>query len=390
MNEDFITDGKEFFIRFETPLVRGYMPVPIPKGDPVLHWNGPKIDLIRSWYPALKFMQDHLQHEVILRFFMPRDRSEILVFPLSQIYGTGMTVKEEISKEEREWWAVEGMIEAGSVHSHCKSAAFASGTDTHDEKTRDGLHLTVGKLGNEEFDLHSRMVWTIPGEEKDGKLIRASATTVQKPDLSEWFLFPDYVNTFLALEPEIANGVIKYLLCKPPGKDVTYPKPWDAKLIERPTTPASWNRHGEIMPYDTTKVAYPMYGQTELSMADDIPGHGTKKKAQPEGLDEKRERENQNPNGDLNDKASALWDCWSEAMELIATMASLRKAKVRVGDFVPAKRVALFMEFPDAIVVWEDIERMLGANGLTEDEFFNDWGNVAWPETETWFDGPGG
>jgi hypothetical protein len=225
------------------------------------------------------------------------------------------------------------------------------------------------------------MVWTVPGEEgPDGKLIRVSATTVQKPDLAEWFQFPDYVNTFLALEPEIASGVIKYLLTKPPGKDFIYPKPWDSKLIDRPSPPANWTRHGGVS-YDPTKVAYPMYGeQGTLSMADDIPVYGTKKKAPPEGLDEKREREN--PNGQINEKAAALWDCWSEALELVVNNYPLRKAKVRVGHFAPMSRAALFAAYPDAIRVWEDMEKMLTANNLTEQEFFESWDNVAWPEDE--------
>ena len=284
MEEDpgFITDGKEFFVLFNTPLVRGYMPVPIPKADPVLRWNGPKIDLVRSWYPALKFMKDHLQHEVILRFFMNRERTEILIFPLSQIYGTGMSVKEEITKEERETWAAEGLIEAGSVHSHCTSTAFASSTDKNDERNRDGLHLTVGKLNAGEFDLHTRMVWTVPGEEQDGKLVRASQVTVQKPNLRDWFQLPDHVERFIALEPELEDSVVKYVICKPPGKEVTYPEIWKTKLLQRtyvsPPPGKAWARgvDGQMHMYDPEMVSYPHFGK--MSMIDDIPGHGEFKK----------------------------------------------------------------------------------------------------------------
>ena len=381
MNDpEFITDGKEFFVFFNTPMVRGYMPVPIPKADPILHWHGPKIDLVTAWFPALKFMADYVEHEVVLRLFMTRDKKEILIFPLTQIYGTGMSVKEDILKEEREWWAQEGLIEAGTLHSHCNGGAFASSTDTNDERNRDGLHLTVGKLKADQYDLHARMVWTVPGEERDGKLIRASAVTVQQPDLRDWFIFPQHVETFMSLEPELEDSVVKYMLCKPPGKEVTYPPLWKTKLLQRPT---SWNKkdpggmlfgHGGHA-YDPTRVAYP-----GLSMADDIPGHGaqgTKKKVEPQGGESWEKRANEN--GLITMKAAALWDCWSEALSKIDDVLVLR-GKVRVAEFQPEQRQELFHRYPSAIAVWEDIARMLRANHLTEDEFFESWNNVTWPE----------
>lgn len=382
---EFITDGKDFYVLFNTPLVRGYMPVPIPKGDPVLRWNGPKIDLIRSWYPALKFMADHPNHEVVLRFFMTRERSEILVFPLTQIYGTGMSVSEEITKEERDWWANEGLLESGSVHSHCTAAAFASGTDKHDEKTRDGLHLTIGKLKSAEFDIHSRMVWTVPGEEVDGKLVRASAVTVQKPNLIDWFIFPPHIETFISMEPELEESVIKYVLCKPPGKEVAYPKEWDAKLLQKPVTtyglgsephggPKAWTRgaDGQMHMYDTGHFGT----ARNLSMADDIPGHGEFKK---KGSEDQKGNPIEKTNHQINAKAALLWDLWSEVLEVVSADPELRRANVRVSDFAPMIRGALLASHPAAQETWTRIQRMLAANNVTEEEFFDSWEKTSWP-----------
>lgn len=36
----------------------------------------------------------------------------------------------------------------GTMHSHCDMSAFHSGTDTHDEAAQDGVHITIGRLGN--------------------------------------------------------------------------------------------------------------------------------------------------------------------------------------------------------------------------------------------------
>jgi hypothetical protein len=348
--DPFITSDGKFYTRFESPLVTGYMPVPIPKGDPTLRWHGPKIHLEQSWWPALKFMEEHAAHEVILRLFMLADKSEIIIFPLSQIYGTGMSVKEEISQEERENWAKAGLIEAGTVHSHCDGGAFQSSTDKNDEETRDGLHITVGKLKSDQFDIHSRMTWTIPGEEKDGKVIRASIRTSQATNLADWFIFPDHVLAFIAAEPELERDVIKYVLTKPPHVHVVYPPEWKAKLIRRQTVTS-------VPPWPGAAHQY----QPTLSMADDIPIYKKKENSQ-----------NQDPRL-LDAKENLIWDLWSEVMGIIADSAQMREYQVSVSDFEPVKRPHLFKCVPEAVEVWASIAGMLAANNVSEAEFFQNF-----------------
>jgi hypothetical protein len=338
--DPFITDGKGgFYTLFESPLVTGYMPVPIPKGEITLRWHGPRIHLERSWWPALKFMEEHVAHEVVLRLFISADKSEIVIFPLSQIYGTGMSIKEEISNEEREAWAKEGLIEAGTVHSHCEGGAFQSSTDKHDEAARDGLHLTVGKLKSDQFDIHSRMTWTIPGEEKDGKVIRASIRTSQAPNLADWFTFPDHVLAFIACEPELERDVIKYVLTKPPHDGVLYPKQWKEKLI-------AWSPS--------------QYHQQPLSMIDDIPEWGKKK-----------ENSQSHPSEVASQRKNLVWDLWSEVMAIVADSPQMRECRVGVSDFDPIKRPHLIRAIPQAAEVWEAIQSMLAANNVSETEFFH-------------------
>lgn len=52
-------------------------------------------------------------------------------------------------KQESVWNCV------GTIHSHCNFSAFHSGTDTADESTFDGIHLTIGHVDREEFSLVS-------------------------------------------------------------------------------------------------------------------------------------------------------------------------------------------------------------------------------------------
>jgi hypothetical protein len=49
-------------------------------------------------------------------------------------------------------------VMAGSVHHHCTASAFQSGTDSADEKDKEGIHITVGKVLDDEVDLHARKV----------------------------------------------------------------------------------------------------------------------------------------------------------------------------------------------------------------------------------------
>jgi hypothetical protein len=41
----------------------------------------------------------------------------------------------------------------GTIHSHCNFSAFHSGTDTHDEETFDGIHITLGHVDRKEFSM---------------------------------------------------------------------------------------------------------------------------------------------------------------------------------------------------------------------------------------------
>jgi proteasome lid subunit RPN8/RPN11 len=46
----------------------------------------------------------------------------------------------------------------GDIHSHVDGAAYASGTDVHDEMDKPGLHVVVGRIGQEPPDVHAEIV----------------------------------------------------------------------------------------------------------------------------------------------------------------------------------------------------------------------------------------
>src|SRR5215475_3171385 len=231
----FITDTKgNFYLAFDTALVSGYLPIPIPKLDPVLRWHGPKINLEEEWYPATTFMADYVKHEVVLRFFLSADKqSKIIIRPYTQIYGTGMHVEEAPTKEDYEETAALGLTDIGTVHSHCTAKAFASGIDTRDEeKWPGGLHMTVGNLDEKQYDLHARFAWDVPGEMFEGKVVRAAERTLQTPNLLDWFEMPQHAEHFLVHEPQVQESILYYLIGKP--LKAPYPDWWKEKLVQPP------------------------------------------------------------------------------------------------------------------------------------------------------------
>ncbi len=45
----------------------------------------------------------------------------------------------------------------GDIHSHADLAAYSSGTDTHDERFRDGVHVVVGRIDRDPPEFHLEM-----------------------------------------------------------------------------------------------------------------------------------------------------------------------------------------------------------------------------------------
>lgn len=52
-----------------------------------------------------------------------------------------------VDRKEDEWQMI------GTIHSHCDFSAFHSGTDTFDESTFDGIHITLGHVNRDNFSM---------------------------------------------------------------------------------------------------------------------------------------------------------------------------------------------------------------------------------------------
>jgi hypothetical protein len=235
-----IKHNSDLFESFEDKLVIGWLPMQVESATPIMRWKGPKINIKEVWWPMLAFYKEHIEHEVQTRFVMDEKQTRVEVVCFNQKYGTGMSTKELDDPELQNQLTAGGWINVGTAHSHCKMAAFASHTDRENEakanpldKTNNiqvGLHVTVGKLDEEQYDLHLRMVWMVPGRDKANPARYATLD----PVLEDWFELPEYFGPQVREDEKLVGLLLKYLLTQPPPPSVRYPQEWKLKLKEEP------------------------------------------------------------------------------------------------------------------------------------------------------------
>jgi len=98
------------------------------------------LSLFRAVYQKYKS-----EVNVILHYNIKRKRFRIDIPPQGV---TGASVNYENGLE-----SYKGYTRIGTIHSHANMSAFHSGTDQGDEEGWDGLHITLGKIGEDYFDI---------------------------------------------------------------------------------------------------------------------------------------------------------------------------------------------------------------------------------------------
>lgn len=121
---------------------------------------------------ALSFFAEtarkHSAEAIVLLGYDIVDRRWLSIVP-EQTSG-GMEVKYTIPDD-----LDDHILLPGDIHSHVDAGAFHSSTDTHDEKMRDGIHITLGKVQNKWPDISMEIV-------QDGKRF----TLTEDMILEEW------------------------------------------------------------------------------------------------------------------------------------------------------------------------------------------------------------
>ena len=140
----------------ETDLYTSWVEKTVLESEPTLAWK--KGSISTSMWSDIKniceYTNDKFSSECLIRLYYNTDKDEwkALMHPQEM---NGMTVNDKLDND-LVLSLGDGWAEAGSVHHHCSSGAFQSSTDQSDEAQTSGLHITIGKIGSDEYEIHAR------------------------------------------------------------------------------------------------------------------------------------------------------------------------------------------------------------------------------------------
>jgi len=194
-------------------------------------WIGPKLNAI--WPEVLAFFRwtnDTMRSESQVRLFVNVRTQEWKAWAFPQKANLGMSAKElttgdegyEKTIEQRAQFPDPDWYYWGTVHHHCTTGAFQSGTDQENERNQDGIHITVGNLGSPMYDLHTRLYidkWKLVFNLCDFWDIGEELNTL-----------PRHIGRLL--KDDAFNEMAKLQMCEPPPADQTFPDIWKTNVID--------------------------------------------------------------------------------------------------------------------------------------------------------------
>ena len=104
----------------------------------------PVIDFFRKVY------DEHRGEAIVLLFYNEEKKTYKIVAPSQEVSSAGVDYTRAIT--------IDGYIMVGDIHSHANFSAFHSGVDDADEKSFDGLHITIGNNGDNEVSISASIV----------------------------------------------------------------------------------------------------------------------------------------------------------------------------------------------------------------------------------------
>ena len=143
-----------------------YKPIELPEYEELTpQWHGKKIPLA-LWEEIVAFMKlsyDKLRSETMCFLYYDETKTQPWSYWIPPQITSGMTVKSDPDHAEFQTQRAQYPDTMfGTVHHHCSTSAFQSGTDEADETNREGFHFTIGHLDKDEIDLHFR--WCLDNE----------------------------------------------------------------------------------------------------------------------------------------------------------------------------------------------------------------------------------
>lgn len=209
----------------------------ISKAEPRSTWRGPKIPwaMWETIVAFLRWTQKEFKAEAMMMFYFNMKSKEWAVWPFPQ-QPAGMTIKHlpdhPMYAEDRKRFGSD-WVQLGTIHHHCTSGAFQSGTDKDDECNRDGVHITLGKMEDPKLETHTRQVFD--GLQTDGHLFN-------------WIQMPPWCETVPKhLKFELfANAIITV------PADVAFPEEWKTRVIRFFHQAPGWQPPGSVQAQNLT------------------------------------------------------------------------------------------------------------------------------------------
>lgn len=205
--------------RIFVPLVDGPDVSDLPKQPPWIAWEGGRMPL-SLWHTVMAFFewsQAEFKAEAQVRLYYNATTHKWGVWAYPQ-RPNGMTTNElpdnpGYAEQRRQF--PDPWVNLGTIHHHCTSGAFQSHTDQNNEETQTGLHITVGKIGSGEYDLHNRVI------------LRSTQFTGHS--WLQWFDLPEAVAS--ALPAKLHSTILQSLLKEPPPEGTVFPETWKTNCV---------------------------------------------------------------------------------------------------------------------------------------------------------------
>lgn len=166
MSKKYYISNNKVYEEVNNKLFTTYSHIHIPNVDDLSpQWHGKKIPLA-MWQEILAFMKlsyDELKSETMCFLYYDEGKAKPWSYWIPPQITSGMTVKS--NPEHPEFQSQRAQYPDtmfGTVHHHCGTSAFQSGTDEADETNREGFHFTIGHLNKDEIDVHFR--WCLDNE----------------------------------------------------------------------------------------------------------------------------------------------------------------------------------------------------------------------------------
>lgn len=191
-------------------------------------WTGPKISP-EVWNQVLAYFRwtyDLTKSESQVRLYANATLGTWAAWAYPQRANTGMTAHEidspEASAQRAQFSDADGWVYYGTVHHHCSGSAFQSSVDESNERNQDGLHITVGKMDQTQYDLNAR--------------VYQSSFLLTGIDLDSFWDIGQVVSELpfmvrAVLPKDFEKQVAHHQMGVPPPADTEFPQQWKDNLI---------------------------------------------------------------------------------------------------------------------------------------------------------------